>query len=79
MGAPSAIRVDNDFAPGQTSIPVWPSNGEGARGVDVVDSVLIQLLGRDNGLNDVFEEIGPDLLVGNVRRVLCGYQNCVYS
>ena len=53
------------------------TNDKAARGVDVVDGFLVQVLGGDDGLDDVLLQGLGDLLVGDVGGVLCRDQDGV--
>ena len=72
VGAPAAISIDNDLATGQTGVAVGTADDETAGGVDVVDGVLIEVLGGDDGLDDVLHEVLLDLLVVNIGGMLSG-------
>ena len=70
MGAPATVGVNDDLATSEASITVGTANDEAARGVQVVDGLLVQVLGGHNGLDHVLNQLGADLLVGDVLRVL---------
>jgi hypothetical protein len=72
VGSPTAIGINDDLSAGQTSITVRTTNDEAARGVQVVDGLLVEVLGRDDGLDHVLHELGLDLLLGDVLAVLGG-------
>ena len=57
MGAPASISVYNDFTPGESGIAHGASDNEVTAGVDMILGVLVQELGGDNGLDDLFHDI----------------------
>ena len=70
--SPSTIGVDDDLTSGKTSISVRATDDESSRWVHVVDGALIEVLGWDDELDDVLDEVGSDLLLGDIRGVLGG-------
>lgn len=72
VGAPATVGINDDLAASKTGITVRTTNDEASRGVKVVDGLLVEVLGGDDGLDDVLHELGLDLLVGDVLRVLGG-------
>jgi len=79
VGAPTTVSVNNNLATSQTGIAVRTSDNEAARRVEVIDSVLGEVLSRDNWLDHVFHEISTNLLVGDVVVVLSANDNGVDS
>lgn len=77
VGSPTAIGIDDDLTTSQTGITLGTTNDETARGVQMVDGLVIQILGGDGGANDVFVEITTDGLVIYVGVVLNGDHNGV--
>jgi len=75
VSAPAAVGVDDDLAAGQAGVAVGAADDESAGGVDVVDGVVVEVLGGDHGLDDMLHEVGADLLVGHVGGVLSGDQD----
>lgn len=58
---------------------VW-EQGEGRTGgVQVEDGLVVQVLGRDDRLNDVLHQVLVDLVVGHVGGVLGGDQDGVHA
>lgn len=53
MGAPAAIGVDDDLPSSETGVSVGPADDEAARGVQMEDGLVVQVLGGDDGLDDV--------------------------
>mmetsp|Transcript_19833 Transcript_19833/g.58928 ORF Transcript_19833/g.58928 Transcript_19833/m.58928 type:complete len:436 (-) Transcript_19833:199-1506(-) len=77
--APAAIRVDNDLATCEAGVAMRAADDEAARGVEVEDGVVVQVLGGHNGLDHVLHEVGADLLVSHVRAVLRGDEDGVHA
>jgi hypothetical protein len=53
VGAPPSVCVNDDLPSGQTSVSVGPADDKAARGVQMEDGLVVQVLGRDDGLDDV--------------------------
>lgn len=70
MSAPTTVGVDDDLTAGQTGITLGTTNDEEARGLNVVDGLLIKVLGGDGGLDDLLEDLLAEVLSGDVGRVL---------
>mmetsp|Transcript_24886 Transcript_24886/g.41608 ORF Transcript_24886/g.41608 Transcript_24886/m.41608 type:complete len:398 (+) Transcript_24886:450-1643(+) len=79
VGAPSTIGVDNDLATGETGVAVGATDHEAARGVEVVDGLVVKVLGGDNLQHNLLHEILSDLLVGDGLVVLGGDQDGVHT
>lgn len=72
VGAPTSVSVDDDLSAGEAGVTVGSADDEAAGGVDVVDGLLIEVLGGDDGLDDVLHDVLVNLLVGDVGLVLGG-------
>ncbi len=77
VGAPTTISINDDLASSETGITVRTTNDEASRGVKVIDGLVINILGRNNGLDDVLQKILLDLLLGHVLIVLSGNDDSV--
>jgi hypothetical protein len=77
VGSPSSVSINNNLTSSQTGISMGSSNNEATRGVQVVDSVGVQVLFGDNNLNDVLHEVAGDLLVSDILGVLARDNNSV--
>jgi len=77
VSTPTTIGINNDLTTSQTSITVWATNDETTRWVQVENSLVIQVFSWNNWLNDVFQQLLADFLVGNVFTVLSGDDNGV--
>ena len=77
VGSPSTVGVNDDLTSSKTSISVRSSNNESARGVQVVDGLVVEELLGDDRLDDVLHEILGDLFVGDILGVLGGDDNGV--
>ncbi|BAS71861.1 Os01g0323775, partial [Oryza sativa Japonica Group] len=75
--APSAVGVDDDLAAGEAGVAVGPADDEAARGVEVEDGLLVEVLVGDDRLDDVLLEVGGDLVVGDGLVVLGGDEDGV--
>lgn len=72
VSTPPAVRVNDDLAAGKPGVTVGSANHEPARRVEVIDGVIVQVLGRHHVLNDLLHQIGANLLIGDVIIMLCG-------
>lgn len=72
VGTPTTIGINDDLAAGQTSITVRTTDDETTRRVQVVDGLLVEVLSRDDRLDDVLQQLSLDLLLGDVLVVLGG-------
>ncbi|PTD12828.1 hypothetical protein FCULG_00003046 [Fusarium culmorum] len=70
VGTPTTVGVDDDLSAGQTGITLGTTNDKEARGLDVVDGLIAEVLGGDNLLDDLLLDLLSELLGGDVRRVL---------
>ena len=77
VGAPAAVGVDDDLAAREAGVSVGAADDEAARGVEVVDGAVVEVLGGDDGLDDVLHEVGVDLVVRDALVVLRGDQHGV--
>ena len=73
MRARAAVRVDDDLAPGEARVAHRPARHEAPGRIDVEDALLaVDHLGRDCRQDDVLDDVGADLLVGDLGAVLRG-------
>lgn len=79
VGTPSSVGVDNDLSASETGITLGTSDDESARGLDVVDGLVVEQLGGDDLLDDLLENLGSQVLGGDLLRVLGGDDNGVDS
>ncbi len=70
VSSPTSVRVHNDLASSQTGISLRSSNHKAARGVQVVNGVLVQQVVRNGGLDDLLHQLVADELVGDSVSVL---------
>ena len=75
----AAVGVDDYLAAGQTGVAVWSADDEAAGRVDVVFRLAVQELLRNDGLDDVLDQILLDLLLGHVGVVLRGDQDGIHA
>ena len=79
MRTPAAVRVYDDLAAGKAGVAVGAADHEAAGGVEVVDRVVIKVLGGHNLLDHVLHEVGAYLLVAHIVVVLAGDHHRVDS
>lgn len=79
VGAPAAVSVDDDLTAGQTGVGLRTANDEAARRLDVVDRVVVEHLGRDDLVDDLFAKNGAHLFICDVISVLDGDDDRVDS
>ncbi len=72
VGTPTTIGINDDLAASQTSITVWTTDDEAARWVQVVDGLVVEVLSRDDRLDDVLKQLSLDLILSDVLTVLGG-------
>lgn len=77
MGTPSSISVDDDLATSKSGISFWSANDKTTRRIEMVDSVIVKILGRDDLFDDLLHQISANLLVGHVLTMLCGDKESV--
>jgi len=79
VGTPTTVSVDDDLSAGQTGVTLGTTDDESAGRLDVVDgSVVKEVLGDDN-LDDLLEDLGSEVLSGDLLSVLGGDDNRVNS
>lgn len=66
MGSPASVCVDDDLSAGEAGVTVRSANDETARGVQVINSFLVEVLSRDDWADDVLHELLLDVLLGDV-------------
>jgi hypothetical protein len=79
VGAPTTVGVDDDLAAGETAVALGAADGEQARGVHVVDGLVVEVLGGHDNLDHLLLEVGGELLLGVRRVVLGGDHNGVHA
>ena len=72
VGTPATVGVDDDLAASEAGVTVRATDDEAARGVEVVDGVVVKHGSVDNLLDHVLVEVLLDLLVGDLVIVLRG-------
>src|SRR5437588_12419828 len=71
MTGHATIGIDDDLAPGQSSITHWTTSDKASGGIDEDPGVAVEHVGRDGGLNDMFDDIIANLLWVHIVRMLC--------
>lgn len=79
VGTPTAVSVDNNLTTSQTGVTVRATDNEAARRVQVEDGVGVEVLFRDNLLDDFVHQVFGNLLVGDGFVVLSGDQDGVHT
>ena len=72
VGSPASVSVNNDLAAGESSVAVRTTDNESTRGVQVVDGLLVEVLGRHHRLDHVLHEPLLDILLSDLLVVLGG-------
>ncbi len=75
VGRGAAVGVHDDLASGQAGVAHGATHHKAAGGVDVELGVLGDVLGGDNGLDDLLHHGLPQLLQGDVGVVLGGHHD----
>jgi len=70
MSAPSSVCVDDNLTASKTGISMWATTGEASTWVEMVDGVLVEVLGWDDLADDFFLQLGLELFLGDVWAVL---------
>ena len=70
VGTPATVGVDDDLTAGKTSVTLGTTDDEETRGLDVVDGLLVEVLGGDDLLDDLLLDLLAELLGGDVLAVL---------
>jgi len=70
MGAPSSVCVNDDLASGEAGVAMWATTGEASTRVEMVDGVLVEVLGWDDLADDLFLQLSLEFLLGDVWAVL---------
>ena len=74
---PTPVGVDDDLSTSQTGIAIRTTDDESSRRVQVVDSFVVQVLFRDNLLDDFVHQVFRNLFVRDAFLVLRGDQHGV--
>jgi len=70
VGSPAAVRVDNDLSASETGVSLRTTDNEAPGGLDVVDGLVVEEIGGNDGLDDLLDELLPEVLGGNLLSVL---------
>ena len=74
---PAPVGVDDDFSASQTGVAIRTADDESSRWVQVVDGLVVQVLFRDDLLDDFVHQVFRNLLVRDAFLVLRGDQHGV--
>ena len=75
----AAVGIDHDLASGHAGITHRPANYKTPRTVDKIVGLLVQHVRRNHLAHDLLDDIGLDLLLGDLGSVLGGDHHRVYS
>lgn len=70
VSTPATVSVDDDLTASETGVTLGTTDDEQTRGLDVVDGLLVEVLGGDDTLDDLLEDLLAELLGGDVLGVL---------
>mmetsp|Transcript_26154 Transcript_26154/g.72136 ORF Transcript_26154/g.72136 Transcript_26154/m.72136 type:complete len:257 (+) Transcript_26154:3690-4460(+) len=70
MSPPASIRIDNDFPSRQTSVSMGTTNDKTARRIQVINGFFVQILFGDHRFDHVFHQVGGNLFLRNIFRML---------
>ena len=70
VGTPATVGVDDDLTASKTGVTLGTTDNEAAGGLDVVDGALVKEVGGDDLLDDLLEELGAEVLGGDLLSVL---------
>ncbi|KAH3660058.1 hypothetical protein OGAPHI_007263 [Ogataea philodendri] len=79
VSSPSTIGVDNDLSSGQTSVSVRTTDDESTRWLDVVDGLIVQQVGWNHLLHNVFLDFGSKVSSRDLVSMLGRNDNSVDS
>jgi hypothetical protein len=71
-GSPASVGVNDNLSACDTGVTLGTADHETTRGLDVVDGLVIEEVGGDDLLDDLFENLLPEVLGGNLLSVLSG-------
>ena len=94
MGSPPAVCVNDDFATGEAGVTLWTADDEEARWLNLlnvsnslgknlktymVDGLFVQVLCRNDLLDNLLLDLLSDLQCGNIVTVLSTHNNGIYA
>lgn len=79
VGSPTTVRVDDDLSAGETGVTLRATDDESARRLDVVDGSVVEEVLGDDGLDDLLEDLGSEVLGRDLLGVLRGDDDGVDS
>ena len=75
----AAVGIHDDLTTGQAGVALRAAHNKAAGGVDIVLGVLVQQLGGDGGLDDLFHHVGAQLFHADSLAVLAGNDHGVHT
>ena len=79
MTCVAAVGVHDDLTAGEAGVALGAADHKAAGGVDIVLGVLVQQLGGDGGLDDLFHHVGTQLVHAHALAVLAGDDHGVHT
>jgi len=70
MGSPSSVCVDDDLATSKAGVAMGSTTGEASARVEMVDGVLVKVLGWDDLADDLFFQLSRELFLSDVGAML---------
>lgn len=65
MSSPATIGVNDDLAAGEAGVTMWAADDEAAGWVEMEDGFFIEVLFRDDRLDDMLLKISSNLIIGD--------------
>ena len=69
MGTPATVGIDNNLTASQTGVTLRTTNNKEARGLNIVDSLVVEVLSGDD-LNNLLLNLLTELLGSDILGVL---------
>jgi hypothetical protein len=70
VSTPAAVGVDDNFTTSDTCVSLRTTDDESARGLDMVDGALVKETLRNDGLDDLFQDLFTEVFGGDFLGVL---------
>ena len=77
VGTPTTVGINNDLSASETGVTLRTTNDETARGLDVVDGLVVEEVGGDDLLDDLLHDFASEVLGGDFFGVLGGDNDSV--
>ena len=70
MASHTAVSVDDDFPAGQSAIALWAADDKTSCGIDVINRILVEIVGGNDGPDNPVDNGFPEFIVLDVGAVL---------